>query len=142
MSWKKYFSPVPTGSSLSTSDGFSNGTRPGPARSNYSSYLPDVYSGTPNRLDRYQQYDVMDSDPEVNAALDILAEFCTQKLKDGKSPFAVNWRHKGTNSEVKIYSNGTSYKSLIHVVSVSCVTRSSTVMHFLSVIQKLTSGII
>jgi len=26
----------------------------------------------------------MDSDPEVNAALDILAEFCTQKLKDGK----------------------------------------------------------
>ena len=102
MSWKKYFSPVPTGSSLSTSDGFSNGTRPGPARSNYSSYLPDVYSGTPNRLDRYQQYDVMDSDPEVNAALDILAEFCTQKLKDGKSPFAVNWRHKGTNSEVKI----------------------------------------
>jgi hypothetical protein len=102
MSWKKYFSPVPTGSSLSTSDGFSNGTRPGPARSNYSSYLPDVYSGTPNRLDRYQQYDVMDSDPEVNAALDILAEFCTQKLKDGKSPFAINWRHKGTNSEVKI----------------------------------------
>jgi hypothetical protein len=46
----------------------------------------------------------MDSDPEVNAALDILAEFCTQKLKDGKSPFAVNWRHKGTNSEVKILS--------------------------------------
>jgi hypothetical protein len=102
MSWKKYFSPVPTGSSLSTSDGFSNGSRPGPARSNYSSYLPDVYSGTPNRLDRYQQYDVMDSDPEVNAALDILAEFTTQKLKDGKSPFAVNWRHRGTNSEVKI----------------------------------------
>ena len=104
MSWKKYFSPVPTGTSLSSSDGYANGNRPGPARSNYSSYLPDVYSGTPNRLDRYQQYDVMDSDPEVNAALDILAEFCTQKLKDGKSPFAVNWRHKGTNSEVKILS--------------------------------------
>jgi len=104
MSWKKYFSPVASGTSLSSTDGYANGTRPGPARSNYSSYLPDVYSGTPNRLDRYQQYDVMDSDPEVNAALDILAEFCTQKLKDGKSPFAVNWRHKGTNSEVKILS--------------------------------------
>jgi len=102
MSWKKYFSPVASGASLSSSDGYANGNRPGPARSNYSSYLPDVYSGTPNRLDRYNQYDVMDSDPEVNAALDILAEFCTQKLKDGKSPFAVNWRHKGTNSEVKI----------------------------------------
>jgi hypothetical protein len=102
MSWKKYFSPVASGTSLSSTDGYANGNRPGPARSNYSSYLPDVYSGTPNRLDRYSQYDVMDSDPEVNAALDILAEFCTQKLKDGKSPFAVNWRHKGTNSEVKI----------------------------------------
>jgi Bacteriophage T4-like portal protein (Gp20) len=104
MSWKKYFSPVPTGASLSTISGTNSGNRPGPARSNYSSYLPDVYSGTPNRLERYQQYDVMDSDPEVNAALDILAEFCTQKLKDGKSPFAVNWRHKGTNAEVKILS--------------------------------------
>jgi hypothetical protein len=44
----------------------------------------------------------MDSDPEVNAALDILAEFCTQKLKDGKSPFDVSWRHRATNSEIKI----------------------------------------
>jgi len=102
MSWKKYFSPVPTGTSLSTISGSNSGNRPGPARTNYSSYLPDVYTGTPNRLERYQQYDVMDSDPEVNAALDILAEFTTQKLKDGKSAFTVNWRHKGTNSEVKI----------------------------------------
>ena len=103
MSWKKYFSPAgATGTMLSPVSGYSNGNRPGPARSNYSSYLPDVYTGSPNRVERYQQYEVMDSDPEVNAALDILAEFCTQKLKDGKSPFSINWRHKGTNSEVKI----------------------------------------
>jgi hypothetical protein len=44
----------------------------------------------------------MDSDPEVNAALDILAEFCTQKNKDGKTPFSVQWRHKATNSEIRI----------------------------------------
>jgi hypothetical protein len=44
----------------------------------------------------------MDSDPEVNAALDILAEFCTDKLKDKKSPFSVKWRSKATNSEVRI----------------------------------------
>jgi hypothetical protein len=44
----------------------------------------------------------MDSDPEINAALDILAEFCTQKLKDGKSPFTVRWNSKGTNSEIRI----------------------------------------
>jgi hypothetical protein len=46
----------------------------------------------------------MDSDPEVNAALDILAEFCTQKLKDSKSPFAVKWRSKATNIEVRVLS--------------------------------------
>ena len=104
MSWKKYFSPVPVNGSISTISGQNNGNRPGPARSNYSSYLPDVYSGSPNRIERYQQYEVMDSDPEVNAALDILAEFCTQKLKDSKNPFAIRWRQKATNSEVKILS--------------------------------------
>ena len=103
MSWKKYFSPVPVnGELLGPISGQNNGNRPGPARSNYSSYLPDIYSGSPNRVERYQQYEVMDSDPEVNAALDILAEFCTQKLKDSKSPFAVKWRNKATNAEVRI----------------------------------------
>ena len=103
MSWKKYFTPVPVnGQNLGPISGQNSGTRPGPARANYSSYLPDVYSGSPNRLERYQQYEVMDSDPEVNAALDILAEFCTQKLKDSKSAFSVKWRNKATNAEVKI----------------------------------------
>ena len=101
MSWKKYFTPVPVGTSLSTTSGQSS-AKAGPAKSNYSSYLPDVYTGSPNRVERYQQYEVMDSDPEVNAALDILAEFCTQKNKDGKTPFSVQWRHKATNSEIRI----------------------------------------
>jgi len=101
MSWKKYFTPVDTSGQLSSVSG-NTSSRPGPARANYSSYLPDVYSGSPNRIERYQQYEVMDSDPEVNAALDILAEFCTQKLKDSKSPFSVKWRNKATNAEVRI----------------------------------------
>jgi hypothetical protein len=102
MTWKKYFSPVQTTGQLSTISGLNSGNRPGPARTNYSSYLPDVYTGSPNRIERYAQYEVMDSDPEVNAALDILAEFCTQKLKDSKSPFAVKWRSKATNVEVRV----------------------------------------
>ena len=104
MSWKKYFTPVDNNQSGSSStiNGTNSGNRPGPAQTNYSSYLPDIYTGSPNRIERYSQYEVMDSDPEVNAALDILAEFCTQKLKDGKSPFSIGWRNKATNSEVKI----------------------------------------
>jgi hypothetical protein len=101
MSWKKFFTPVPVNGEISPIGG-QNGNRPGPAKTNYSSYLPDVYTGSPNRIERYGQYEVMDSDPEVNAALDILAEFCTQKLKDSKSPFSVKWRSKATNAEVKI----------------------------------------
>ena len=90
MSWKKYFTPVNTGA---LTDGTwspmssQNSSRPGPARTNYSSSLPDVYTGSPNRVERYLQYDTMDMDPEVNAALDILAEFCTQKNKENNTPF-------------------------------------------------------
>jgi len=102
MSWKKYFTPVAVNGDVLSPISGQNGSRPGPARTNYSSYLPDVYTGSPNRVERYAQYEVMDSDPEVNAALDILAEFCTQKLKDSKSPFAVKWRSKATNAEIKI----------------------------------------
>ena len=101
MSWKKYFTPVPVGGNVSPINGIAS-AKAGPAKTNYSSYLPDVYTGSPNRVERYQQYEVMDSDPEVNAALDILAEFCTQKNKDGKTPFSVQWRHKATNTEIKI----------------------------------------
>lgn len=102
MSWKKYFTPVDVDGQHSTLSASGNTARPGPAQTNYSSFLPDVYSGSPNRIERYQQYEVMDTDPEVNAALDILAEFCTQKLKDSKSPFSIKWRNKATNVEVRV----------------------------------------
>jgi hypothetical protein len=104
MSWKKFFTPVSVESQYRSTIGTGNTSAGmGPAKTNYSSYLPDVYSGSPNRIERYQQYETMDSDPEVNAALDILAEFCTQKNKDGNNAaFSIEWRSKATNSETKI----------------------------------------
>jgi len=102
MSWKKYFTPVNVGNQSTGYSPISGGGRPGPARTNYSSYLPDVYAGSPNRLERYIQYDTMDSDSEVNAALDILAEFCTQKDKENHTPFQISFRGKPTATEVKL----------------------------------------
>ena len=106
MSWKKYFTPVETGSSgngsYSTLGGPRSGNQPGPARTNYSSYLPDVYMGTPNRVDRYGQYNTMDMDSEVNAALDILAEFCTQRHGETNLSFRLNFNTKATNVEITI----------------------------------------
>jgi hypothetical protein len=102
MSWKKYFTPVKidnTGGSLSPISGRG---RAGPARANYSSFLPDVYAGAPNRVERYMQYDTMDMDSEVNAALDILTEFCTQKDKENSTPFHCYFRGEPTSTEVKI----------------------------------------
>jgi hypothetical protein len=102
MSWKKYFTPVKMDGQMGSSSPLSGGGRPGPARANYSSYLPDVYAGTPNRIERYMQYDTMDMDSEVNAALDILAEFCTQKDKENSTPFQTFYRGNPTSTEVKL----------------------------------------
>ena len=95
MAWKKYFKDA----NLSPIAGDRN---PQFAKRNYSSYLPDVYTGHPNRIQRYFQYDQMDSDSEVNAALDILAEFCTQQNKENETPFDIVFKGDVTDSEVKL----------------------------------------
>ncbi len=103
MSWKKYFQPVNVGKESGSYSPLSAPTgKAGPARSNYSSFLPDVYTGAPNRIDRYLQYDTMDMDSEVNAALDILAEFCSQRNKENQTPFHLYFKTKATNSEISI----------------------------------------
>jgi hypothetical protein len=102
MSWKKHFTPVPIQNNSGIASAISGRGRPGPARSNYSSFLPDVYAGAPNRVERYMQYDTMDMDSEVNAALDILTEFCTQKDKENATPFHTFFRGKPTSTEVKL----------------------------------------
>jgi hypothetical protein len=101
MSWKKYFTPVEVKNSSASFSPIS-ASQAGPARKNYSSFLPDVYSGAPNRVERYLQYDTMDMDSEVNAALDIIAEFCSQKNRENSTPFTLFFKSKATNSEVSI----------------------------------------
>lgn len=103
MSWRKYFVPVNTNGQMSPISGSrlqSGGSDL--SRTNYSSYLPDVYAGHPNRLERYGQYDTMDTDSEVNAALDILAEFCTQENMENGTPFQVFFKEHATNAEITI----------------------------------------
>ena len=99
MSWKKYFTPVATNGVISP---ISGNTGASPQRANYSSYLPDVYTGHPNRLERYSQYDTMDSDSEVNAALDILAEFCSQTNDENGTPFELDFKENANPTEIKI----------------------------------------
>jgi hypothetical protein len=44
----------------------------------------------------------MDTDSEVNAAFDILAEFCTQMNDENGTPFQVFFKDQATSTEVKI----------------------------------------
>jgi len=102
LSWKRYFTPVGKTGTLSPISGSSGFGVTGLSRTNYSSHLPDVYSGHPNRLERYGQYDTMDMDSEVNAALDILAEFCTQMNEENGTPFQISFKEQATSTEITI----------------------------------------
>jgi hypothetical protein len=116
--WRKYFKVANTGGQLSpisgqnqfglpnyprqTGMGYADGTPNDFAFRNYASRLPEVYSGHPNRIERYNQYENMDCDSEVNACLDIIAEFSTQVNPDNKTPFDIVFNDKPTDHEVEI----------------------------------------
>lgn len=69
---------------------------------NYQSRLPEVYTGHPNRIERYNQYEMMDVDPEINACLDILSEFSTQVNKQNNTPFEIKFNDDPTQTEVEL----------------------------------------
>ena len=119
MSWRKYFKVADTNGTLSPISGKNQFGLPGYAKTgdgaqnpwaaqnefafrNYASRLPEVYSGHPNRIERYNQYENMDCDSEINACLDIIAEFSTQTNDDNQTPFDVNFTDKPTDHEVEI----------------------------------------
>ena len=102
MTWKKYFK-TPNKALLSPlGNDFQSTSVAQPAYRNYQSNLPELYTGHPNRIERYNQYEQMDMDSEVNAALDILAEFSSQPDDVTSSPFKITYKDKPTDTEVEI----------------------------------------
>jgi Bacteriophage T4-like portal protein (Gp20) len=69
---------------------------------NYGSRLPEVYTGHPNRIERYNQYEMMDVDAEINACLDIISEFSTQKNEHNQTPFALKFKDEPTPHEIEL----------------------------------------
>ena len=69
---------------------------------NYMSRLPEVYTGHPNRVERYNQYEMMDVDAEINACLDIISEFSTMKNEHNKTPFQFEFKDEPTPHEVEL----------------------------------------
>jgi len=108
MSWRKYFSSVDNSGLPLNVTGDRGPAGPGAATSRYASWLPEVYAGSPNRLMRYMQYDQMDNDLEINAALDTIAEFGTQEDDFTRLPFRIFYKGTPSDTEDKILSKSLS----------------------------------
>ena len=117
MTWRKYFKVADLSGQMSPISGNKEQGLPGYPKNdgrntnssetdfsfrNYASRLPEVYSGHPNRIERYNQYENMDSDSEVNACLDIISEFSTQLNEQNDTPFEVTYNDDPTDHEIEI----------------------------------------
>ena len=102
MSWKKYFKAPNTGGGLSPINGGGSAAQQNFKFQNYGSLLPEVYMGHPNRIERYNQFESMDLDSEVNSALDIIGEFCTQPNEQNGLAFDIHYHDKPTETEIGI----------------------------------------
>ena len=113
--WRKYFKVADTSGQMSPISGKNQYGMPGYNKNdgngdvqadfvfrNYASRLPEVYSGHPNRVERYNQYENMDMDSEINACLDIIAEFSTQANEQNGTPFDIKFNDKPTDHEIDI----------------------------------------
>lgn len=100
MSWKKFVRPV--NSVLPSSQKTIDSTAAYASTSKYNNWLPEVYAGPPDRLQRYSVYDQMNYDHEISAALDTLADFGTEPDEITKLPLILQFNDEPTPSEIQI----------------------------------------
>jgi len=97
--WTKHFKPV---NSVLPKQVNAASSGSASSLSKFSSWLPEFYQGPPNRLMRYQQYEQMDLDHEVAAALDTIADFSTHLDETTKTPFNIKFNDDPSESEKEI----------------------------------------
>jgi len=100
MTWRKFFKPV--NSVLPASQRAVDSTSAYASTSKYSNWLPEVYSGPPDRLQRYAVYDQMTYDHEISAALDTIADFGSEPDEVTKQPLLLKYNDDPTPSETLI----------------------------------------
>lgn len=100
MSWKKYFKPVNSvlpSNTIDSNDSYATVNK-------YNNWLPEIYEGPTDRLQRYQIYETMNLDHEVHHALDTIADFSTEKDAQTKKPFVIDYHEEPSPKEVEIIS--------------------------------------
>lgn len=107
MTWKKHFQPIDKNKKLQAviKNRTSSNSPSANANNSFSSFLPEIYAGHPQRRERYTQYDIMDQDSEVNAALDTISDFSTRPDETTGALFGINFVGKARDTEVEILKN-------------------------------------
>jgi hypothetical protein len=100
MTWKKFFKPV--NSVLPATQRVIDSTSAYASTSKYNNWLPEVYAGPPDRLQRYAVYDQMNFDHEIHAALDTIADFGTEPDAVTELPLVMKYNDDPTPSEIQI----------------------------------------
>ena len=113
MSYKKFLKSVDTVAHLGvTGNSQSNGVSG--LYNKYKNYLPFVYQGPANRIERYAIYDGMEQDPIISWSLDIISDFVSQS--DDKEPFKIEYE---TFSELPSSQTQTIEKALDNWVKIN-----------------------
>lgn len=100
-SWKKHLRTYRAPNVIAASTQAYSENR-GTSYARTASNLPEIYAGHPNRVQRYYQYEEMGRDSDVAAALDTIADFCTQSEEQLDTPFDINYLQDPSESEVKV----------------------------------------
>lgn len=100
VAWTKHFSIIKSAPAIPQIDTGMQAYSTTTART--SSWLNIAYQGNPQRIPRYYQFQEMDSDSDINTALDTIADFCTQSEEQTEEPFEVQFNGEPNESETKI----------------------------------------
>ena len=102
MTWKKHFVAAPTKAQYTQLAATYSSDSPNPLNDKYSSWLPEYYAGQPNRIERYNQYDNMDMDVEVNSALDTISDSCVEMDNRTNLPFHIQYQEGVSGEDVEL----------------------------------------
>lgn len=98
--WKRHFR-ISANRTVTPTTGSSDNPSQGTS-AKYSSILPEIFAGHPNRIQRYYQFEDMSRDSDVSAALDTIADFCTQSEEQQDTPFEINYLQEANETETKL----------------------------------------
>lgn len=89
MSYKKFMKKVSLPKAQMGIVGNTGSSKIDSIYSKYTNYLPVVYQGPTNRIERYAIYDGMEQDPIIGTSLDVLSEYISQL--DNNDPFKIEY---------------------------------------------------